>query len=121
MALKKSVLICVAACALLSPVMAEAATDPTLYGLAKRSGGADELFSYDLSQDLSLGGYSSNSLATLNENPFLADTITSIAVSGSTLYALSKRPGGADELFSYDLNQDISLGGYHANSLAPLN
>ena len=118
MASRKSLLICAAAYAMLSPIMADAATSPTLYGLAKRAGGADELFTYDLNQDFSLG-YHASSLAPLDESPFNDDIITAITVGGSTLYALAKRAGGADELFTYDLNQDFSLG-YHASSLAPL-
>jgi PEP-CTERM motif len=110
------------ACVLtLSPVVAEAASPP-LYGLSK-VGAGDELFSYDLSQISSpfFLGYQANSLAPLDQQPFDNNTISSIAVSGNTLYGLSK-VGAGDELFSYDLSQISSpfFMGYQSTSLAPL-
>src|ERR1700685_2138237 len=101
----------------LSPLVAEAAS-PSLYGLSKRAGGSDELFTYDLTQDISSSlEYRANTLLPLNEDP-LGGTVTAIAVSGSNLYALSKRAGGSDELFTYDLTQDITSSfEYRANTL----
>jgi PEP-CTERM motif len=116
--LTKSALACLLT---LSPLVAEAAS-PSLYGLSKRAGGSDELFTYDLTQDVSSSfEYRANTLLPLNEDP-LGGTVTAIAVSGSNLYALSKRAGGSDELITYDLAQDISSSlEYRANTLLPLN
>jgi hypothetical protein len=105
----------------LSPLAAEAAS-PSLYGLSKRAGGADEVLTYDLNQDRSLSiFYEPNTIGPLDESGLGPDTIASIAVSGNNLYGLSKRAGGADEVLTYDLNQDRSLSiFYEPNTIGPL-
>jgi hypothetical protein len=92
----------------------------TLYALAKLSNGSDELFTYDLTQDVySSLEWQANSLIPLNTSPFSGDTITAIVASDTTLYALSQRPGSA-ELFTYDLSQDVSSSlEWQASSLIP--
>ena len=66
----------------LSPLVAEAAS-PSLYGLSKRAGGSDELFTYDLTQDISSSlEYRANTLLPLNEDP-LGGTVIAIATDGT--------------------------------------
>jgi hypothetical protein len=54
-------------------------------------------------------------------NLLLPDSLTSIAIHGTTLYGLV-RTSGFNELLTYDLKQDpFATGGYISSTLAPLN
>jgi hypothetical protein len=96
----------------------------TLYGLITTSG-FNELTAYDLTQinKPTFFGFDANYVAPLNITNLLPqNSISSIAVQGSTLYALV-RTAGFDELATYDLTQIDKPGffGFDGSSLAPLN
>jgi hypothetical protein len=98
-----------------------AVQNSTLYGLI-RTTGTDYLTTYDLNQTLSpFSGWQSDSLIPLEITNLLpADSISSIAIQGSTLYGLI-RTTGTDYLTTYDLNQTLSpFSGWQSNSLIPL-
>jgi hypothetical protein len=95
----------------------------TLYGLITTSG-FNELTAYDLTQINKPGfsGFDANFVAPLNITSLLPqNSITSIAVQGSTLYALITTPS-FNELATYDLTQIDQSGfsGFDASSVAPL-
>jgi hypothetical protein len=96
----------------------------TLYALIATSS-FNELAVYDLSQITKSGffGFDAISVAPLNITNLLPqNSITSIAVDGTTLYGLITTPG-FNELTTYDLTQinDPGFFGYVATSVAPLN
>ena len=89
-----------------------------LYGLIQTSG-FNELITYDLTQTGGFG-YDATSVIPLNITNLLPqNSITSIAISGTTLYGLIQT-SGFNELISYDLTQTGGFG-YDATSVIPLN
>jgi hypothetical protein len=96
----------------------------TLYALITTPS-FNELATYDLTEINKSGfsGFDATSLAPLNITNLLPqNSITSIAVDGSTLYGLIMTPD-FNELTTYDLTQinKSSFFGYDATSVAPLN
>ena len=90
----------------------------TLYGLIQTSG-FNELITYDLSHTGGFG-YDATSIIPLNITNLLPqNSITSIAVDGTSLYGLI-RTSGFNELITYDLSQTGGFG-YDASSIIPLN
>ncbi|UAK26607.1 PEP-CTERM sorting domain-containing protein [Sphingomonas nostoxanthinifaciens] len=93
----------------------------TLYALSQR-GTSEEFLTYDLTQDpfASPSGYTPTSIAPVDAS-LLGGSLVSIAISGSTLYALSQR-GVNEEFLTYDLTQDpfASPSGYAPTSIAPV-
>ncbi len=89
-----------------------------LYGLIRTSG-FNELITYDLTQTGGFG-YDAHSITPLNLTNLLPqNSISSIAVQGTTLYGLITT-SGFNELITYDLTQAGGFG-YDAQSITPLN
>jgi hypothetical protein len=104
-------------------IISIAASGSTVYGLIQTSG-FNELTAYDANQvnKPDFFGFDANFVAPLNITNLLPqNSITSIAVEGSTLYGLI-RTSGFDELVAYDLNQinEPDFFGFDAEFLAPL-
>ncbi len=90
----------------------------TLYGLITTSG-FNELITYDLTQAGGVG-YDALTITPLNLSNLLPqNSISSIAVQGTTLYGLITTPA-FNELIAYDLTQ-LGRFGYDAQSITPLN
>ena len=90
----------------------------TLYGLVQTPD-FNELITYDLTQSGGFG-YDAVSVIPLNITNLLPqNSITSIAVDGTSLYGLIRTPG-FNELITYDLGQTGGFG-YDATSVIPLN
>ncbi len=99
-----------------------ATTGNTLYGLSQR-GNIDEFLAYDLKQNpfSTSSGYQPSTIAPINADG-LEGSLSAIATTGNTLYALSQR-GTIDEFLTYDLTQNpfSSSGGYQPSTIAPIN
>jgi hypothetical protein len=110
--------------ALITTPQAATAADPIIYGLIQTPG-FNELAVYDAAQVNNSGffGYDANSVAPLNITNLLPqNSISSIAVQGSTAYGLISTPS-FNELTAYDTKQINNSGffGYDAQFVAPLN
>jgi hypothetical protein len=104
-------------------IISIAASGSTVYGLIQTAG-FNELTAYDANQIDSpdFSGFDANFLAPLHITNLLPqNSITSIAVEGSTLYGLV-RTSRFDELVAYNLNQinEPDFFGFDAEFLAPL-
>jgi hypothetical protein len=95
-----------------------ASSGTTLYGLVQTPN-FNELLTYDLTQNpFATNGYLPSTLAPLTFTNLLPqNSITSIAVSGTTLYGLVKTPN-FNELLTYDLTQNpFATNGYLPSTL----